>query len=107
MTVGRGPAPFPPCDDRRTTEHDDQQKEPAGSLAPPNDGNDERSTTTPRDMIGLTGRILGSWGYTTRTLVLTGALLAVTFAGLCLGSVDISVGPVHVRGRAYPETTAP
>lgn len=101
MTVGRGTTPFPPRDDRRTPEHDDQHE----SSAPPKHENDERSTT-PRDLIGLTGRILGSWGYTTRALVLAGALTAVTFAGLCLAPVDITVGPVHVRGRAHPETTA-
>ncbi|WP_409186523.1 hypothetical protein F9C11_20730 [Amycolatopsis sp. VS8301801F10] len=65
--------------------------------------NDERSTE-PRDLIRLAGRILGSWGHTARTLVLTGTLLAVIFAGLHLASADISVGPVHLRGRAHPES---
>lgn len=101
MTVGRGPHSIPPRDGRRTPGHDDKQAQPAGYLAPPND---ERSTD-PRDLIRLAGRILGSWGHTTRTLVLTGTLLAVTFAGLHLASADISVGPVHLRGRAHPEGT--
>uniref|UniRef100_UPI003F492A51 hypothetical protein n=1 Tax=Amycolatopsis sp. CA-096443 TaxID=3239919 RepID=UPI003F492A51 len=73
-------------------------------MAPPND---ERSTDS-KNLVGLAGRILGSWGYTTRTLVLVAALLAVTFGGLYLASADISIGPLHVRGRANPsEATVP
>ncbi|NBH02177.1 hypothetical protein [Amycolatopsis sp. SID8362] len=111
MTIRPDRLPTPEPDDDEPLQRDGRQAEPElstemGRMAALSVDNPERGfdgqpverRDERREALAFASRILSSWGYTARMIVLVGTLLAILVSGIGLLQLTVDLGPVRVSG---------
>lgn len=92
MTISSAATTSPPPAGHTTRHSAEQHGGSSGAVKSTSaERHDER-----RALIGLAGRVLGTWGHTARLLAIVTVVLGVFITGLWLLQVEVDLGPLHI-----------